>query len=320
MALVFNTNLSPASPAEGIFQTKALLKTATWVVKASSDGTTLNAAGDQITTAVTGAGGMDNNRAWFRIQSPAGAGGREFIFQRSTTTNTDWRIKYSAGAGFSGGAQSATQVPSATDEQIVVGGGIDASPTFTTAWAISSSFRWSAVADNAAPYAWWASGFVNAGGIPGASNIPAAFYFDPIVSTTGNAGDTDQAVVYASGAANIASLLQNFSNAFGWFRKGLTSPAWANYPALTFQTIAGNQVFPAGAEVADIITAKENLMPVMYYHLTSSLIDTVKGVSTLFRYAGLAHNLGDTYTVSTARDKIIIGNLALPWDGSLPTV
>jgi len=80
MAIHFDVNQTPSTFAECAFRLKQIMVTAGWVVKSSSDGTTFNSTGDQITSANTGAGGMNNNNAWFRIQDPAG--GREFTLQK----------------------------------------------------------------------------------------------------------------------------------------------------------------------------------------------------------------------------------------------
>jgi hypothetical protein len=145
-------NLTPATGAIAVFNVKEGLKQAGWTVKASSDGTTYNATGDQITTGAAGAGGMANNNAWFRIQSPAGPGGREFTFQRGTT-NLVWRAKVSHSAGFSTPAGTpASQTPSAADQQIYAGGGTDASPSFLSWLATDNTYKQHIGCDAAAPY------------------------------------------------------------------------------------------------------------------------------------------------------------------------
>ncbi len=73
MAFIFSKTY-PSTGSAAIFAFKELLVDAGWTVLPSSDGTTYNASGDQITTGSSGAGGMANNSAWFRIESPAGAG------------------------------------------------------------------------------------------------------------------------------------------------------------------------------------------------------------------------------------------------------
>ena len=68
---------------------------------------------------------MANTSAWFRISNPDGV---EYVCQRGIN-NLQWRVKVSPTVGFTGGSPGATQVPSATDEGIVLGGGTDASPS-----------------------------------------------------------------------------------------------------------------------------------------------------------------------------------------------
>ncbi len=70
-----------------------------------------------------------------------------------------WYVKYSRAAGFTGGAPSATQVPTATDQQVVTGAGPDASPLFTQISTDGGAINYNIVVDNAAPYGWWAGGY-----------------------------------------------------------------------------------------------------------------------------------------------------------------
>lgn len=75
--------------SQAIFNLKELLKSAGYQVLSSSDGTTYNSTGDQISSGSSGANGMANNRAWFRIRSVDGI--NEWVFQRDSS-NTSWRI------------------------------------------------------------------------------------------------------------------------------------------------------------------------------------------------------------------------------------
>lgn len=109
-----DVNSVPATGAIAIFKVKTLLKAAGWTVPRSSDGTTYNSSGDQITTGASGANGLANNSAWFVIQDPGGR--RQYMFQRSTT-NPVWTIKFSELAKFTGGSPSATVAATATDSQ-----------------------------------------------------------------------------------------------------------------------------------------------------------------------------------------------------------
>jgi hypothetical protein len=355
MAYSYNNNLSPTGPDDAIFQLKAVLKTALWTVPASSDGTTYNAAGDQITTAASGAGGMANTSAWFRIRSPAGAGGKEFTFQRGTTNNS-WRVKYSVTSGFTGGTPGITQTASATDEAIVMGGGTDASPTYNTnLFGITSGFRWHCAADGASPYPFFACGYANGGGAPGATNMPALIVHDPMTSGTAEANDADPTVLIFSGmlvapgsgvgmATGTCLIGGNGSptNIATWHRKGLAGfsgdntfnragdyymAPWSSSTITvnggTYQSVVGS-ASSATAPVllgTSLYSLKDNLLPIMYVHGNSSYIDAVKGVSSIMRWVGApSRNNGDTYTVSTSKDRIIIGILTFPWDGSSPVV
>jgi len=148
MAKQSSVNNTGVTGAEGIYILKETLKLAGWTVPRSSDGTTYNASGDQITSGGSGANGMANSRAWFVVQSPNGE--HQWCFQRGTSNNTSWRVKVSALDGFTGGAPSATQVPSATDERLLHGSGTDASPTTATLFPTDSTYRFHVIAESTA--------------------------------------------------------------------------------------------------------------------------------------------------------------------------
>jgi hypothetical protein len=102
-----------------LFNIQQTLVAAGWTIQKSSDGTTYKSTpGSQITASGAGAGGANNNNAWFLAQDPGGR--RQFIVQRGTAT-TQMRAAYSALAKFTGGAPSATVLPTATDGQFVIG-------------------------------------------------------------------------------------------------------------------------------------------------------------------------------------------------------
>jgi hypothetical protein len=158
MSYSFSTNNSPATGAIAMYTLLSTLITATWTKPKDSDGTTYSSSGVRITGGGSGANGLANNSAWFVVSAP---NGRQFCIQRGTT-NQAWKIKYSKAAGFVGGSPSATQVPSATDEQVIVGGGTDASPTFYTLFGSDNSYRMSCGCGNSAVgYAFFMTGWLN---------------------------------------------------------------------------------------------------------------------------------------------------------------
>lgn len=149
MAKQTSVNLSPATGAAAILALRDfLVSSCGWVTIEESDGTTYESDvvtnGNQVTHGGTGAGGLNNNHAWFRIQEPGGV--REWTFQRSTVNDTQWRVKVSALDGFTGGSPGATQTPSAADENVVHGSGTDASPGYATLFNTATFYRWHLVA------------------------------------------------------------------------------------------------------------------------------------------------------------------------------
>jgi hypothetical protein len=163
MAKYYNVNNSPATGAEALYNLGKVLSSSAWTIISSSDGSSYGAGETYFTSTSLAA-----TNAWYIVQEPTGVGGREWCFQR-TSANTTWRIKVSPNAGFSGGSPSATQVPSATDEGVIWGGGSDASPTGTVFFFADGSYKFHIIAESTPigpagnqVYGWWA--FVNLNG------------------------------------------------------------------------------------------------------------------------------------------------------------
>jgi hypothetical protein len=337
MAFVYTKNQSVLNEFDVVFKLKTALKASGWVVKSSSDGTTYNATGDQITSSGTGAGGLKRLSAWFRIQSPAGAGGREFLFQVDQGTTSGWvgTISYSASAGFSGGTPDATNTPTATDAVSFASGvwGYNAN-------GAGGTIRCHVIVDNAAPYGWAVFTYVPGGGHSGLMLV-----CDPMVSGTTETGDVDQVVLYnsldwfshAGLPGDISSIVttntesNNFGKITGWHAKGLTGAVWANHiillplatggASLVNGALTGTSTTNVNALV-DAYALKDNLFPCVYarYGKASGTITGVKGVSTFFKTTGQNGRMnGDTYTTAGVRDRIVCGHVTLPWDGTIPT-
>ena len=149
MVFQYSTNNTPVTGGAAIYIALTTLVNAGWTVKSSSDGTTYNSSGNQITSGGTGTGGYGNAKAWFRIQAPAiGGKNRELTIQTPNTATSSARIKYSPSAGFTGGSPSATQTPTASDEVLLCGSalGTDSSPTGTAIFTADGSYRFSMMA------------------------------------------------------------------------------------------------------------------------------------------------------------------------------
>lgn len=119
MAFALYPNDIPVSGTQAIFLFKERLKTGGWMVSASSDASTFNSTGDQITISGSGAGGIANTNAWFRLRSPDFL--REFLIQRGSSDEL-WEVWYSSdGVGFVSGSPTATVLPTADDGKQICG-------------------------------------------------------------------------------------------------------------------------------------------------------------------------------------------------------
>jgi len=236
-------NLACTGCALAVYYFKEALKQAGWVVMMSGDATTYWPSSDGITHGSSGAGGMDNTNAWFRIRSPAGAGGREYTFQRMAVATT-WRWKYSISAGFTqaplgGGSIDATHTPSATDQAIVVGAGTDAAPTGVASLSASAS-KLHIGTDNAAPYAFYMIQVVN-----GAVICASWLVGDGLISSLSPAADIDQWVSsWRYQVATYANLQDAGTSGFkSWYKKGMSGELFVGWGA-AWETTKVNEQCP----------------------------------------------------------------------------
>src|SRR5438105_8609285 len=297
MALLFTPNLLPATGAEAIFKLKTALKNAGWTVLRSSDGTTYNSSGDQITVAGSGAGGMANNLAWSVIRQPAGtqapfSGTRQLCVQRQSSGNTQWRVKYSYSAGFSGGSPGATQTPSATDEQILYGGGTDASPTFTTLFNSDGLYNLHIAVGNVEPFGFWSVAYPTGGGNPN-----HVFMMDPMQAGFPSQEDDpyvfflNQAGPFTGGVSmNLAGYSTGSSQGpKGFLKHGLAGEGFVLIPGMFYaQTPSLTLVVPDGAGT-NPASGKDDLLPVLYARNNGQTAPIgFKGVSTFMHFRSAA--------------------------------
>ena len=324
MAFVFNKS-SPATGSIAIFNLKACLVAAGWVVKSSGDGLALySAVGDILVSGAAGVGGLGNLQAWFRIQDPGGVA--EFIFQRGGT-NLVWRQVWSALSKFIGGAPSPIQVPTAADEVLVIGAGSAAVPAFYTRFSADGSYRWNVGADATAPYAWWAAAFVIGGGPP-----LTAIVYEAV--TAGAPGDSNIYIVYNAASAAAASpfiagagsgndMSSSSQTAIGSYLSAhvasLGVGALVDMPAMKMTYDGGPTAVPK-LMGTNPLTGKDEAVPITFMRPAPLAGAGYKGLSTVMLWQGNARATGDTLTISTPRDRIVYGDVSLPWDGSVPVV
>ena len=255
---------------------------------------------------------MANSSAWFRIQCPTMGGvTRELCIQRGTVS-TQWRFKYSYSAGFTGGSPGATRVPSATDEQLYLGTGTDASPSFTSLFSTSLTYRnQMAVGGVGEGYSFYSITYPICDGSISNTSSMGLIMMDKISDPSSD--DLDGYVFLA--ARDYTSLFNNGSTApKTWIKKGDVTEAWLGYSAISFAR-GGTQcedVFGVNA-----VSGLGNILPVLYGRaaLETSQYCGIKGQSTLLNVTTVSRPNGAVVSVNSTRDKIQLGKYLLPWNG-----
>lgn len=302
--------------AEAMFLLKELLKLCGWDVVSSSDGVTYNAAGDQITHAGAGANGMNVSRAWFRIRAPAAmAPRREFCFQRGSTGETTWWLKYSAEDTFIGGAPDATNMPTAGDEANLWG-----STTAGTAFfPVAATYKIDVVAEDAAPYGWWFDVRVNGTGV-----CRTALVFDPLVTGTYPALDQDPALIYSNyqAGSDVFAVIQVGAEAtgpWGWFTKDIAGETFVHYPGLTYNTGSGSaQAIPVTG--TNPYNGYDDHFPIPYARRSAIAQPSWKGFGSVIRWLNTTRANGDTLSTAGVRNRIVLGGCVLPWPDVIPVI
>jgi hypothetical protein len=301
MANQFTKNLTPTNGADAMYRLKTALKAAGWTVPRSSDGTTYNSGGDQITTGTSGAGGMNNASAWFVIQAPTG--GRQFMFQRAAGFTYQATIRYSFSAGFTGGTPNSTTPATATDQVTI----LNSATWYATA---ADTTRVQIMCDDASPYGFWMTAHTL-----GATTFQTLIYFDPLNNC--HASDTDP---YAMGVTtSMANLTAYNGGVYAWFKKGLGGETFA-IAAMGQYTLNATAI-PGGIG-QDIYNNVDSLFPVFYGRILSQgTVWGMKGTSTLFKWLGATRTMADTLTVDSTSDHYVIGGtLAAAYDGTTPSI
>jgi len=327
------TTATTNNTADMFYYLKQTLKQAGWTVTKSSDGVTVNASGDRITNFITTggntSGSMYNSGAWYVLQAPGAVAGatRQICVQRTATGANVFSIWYSYNSGFTLTAGSATVAPTASDSILIVNN------TYFTYNGTAATCRFSIAADNAAPYGWYMFNF-----LAGSGGIFSSLVFEPMMTGTYNSSDNDPYIIYTPCAANsypttpmaVAGLTGLALNlcAGSWYKKSAGSVASASElgsyvatPALSYSSAVGVAI--PGLVGANPYSGKDNVFPIPYAR-RSGWASSVgwKGIGTLMKWPGTTRSTGDTLSVSAtgAKDYIIVGDVALPWNGSTPTV
>jgi len=321
MAYNFSVNQTPSTGSVAMFTFISALTTAGWSKVRDSDGTTYSPSGAQVTSGAAGGNGLANNNAWVVLQAPVvGSNTRSICIQRGTT-NIAWRVKYSANSQFVGGSPSAAQVPSATDEAIMMGAGSDASPTYFNYLQTDGTYRFHVVAGGAAEfYTFCAYTLITSGTVVG-----KFWFMDMMATGSFSPLDTDVAVIGFNNSTAVVDFLNSASTATnprpgnGWLGAtnsisnfvGIGAYSFGNFTPHSGGTSYGNSPF----------SSKDTSLPLLWCRTSASAAPVgTKGLSSLFRLNSLGRTSMDVFNVVGVRDFVYVSGLQLPWDGSIPTI
>ena len=319
------TMVTAGNVADVMYYFKRTLVQAGWTVIKSGDGTVggYSATGDVFSsTPATGYGsgstGLNNASAWYVLRAPGSVAGatRQICVQR--TSAAIFSIDYSYSAGFVTGGAYNTK-PTASDSQAIL-----PSSAFINAGV---TCRFSIGADNAAPYGFYMFMFPINGGSPS-----VALVMDPLTSGTYDSADVDPYIFYMPSAGTGAVPPSAFLTAgltsetlltgpTCYYKKGLTGETFITTPGLSYSSDTGTSI--PSLMLVNPYSSKDETYPIMYARGSAITQPGFKGVGSMMKWIGQSgRSTGDTLSVAStgAKDYIVVGNIALPWNGSTPTV
>ena len=313
---------SPATGGAALNTLYARLVAAGWVITNESDG--VNPIPSTFNGTVPS--------SWFAASEP-GAGTRSWCFQADAGGNqTKARVKCARADFVTGG--DPTHVPSAVGEQLLIGGGTNGAPTFSTLFPADGTYRWAVCCDGASPYGWYAASFLT-GGVPNL-NVRTFLLFDPLMADSYPGTDTQPYVNRAAfcsdpssysgtilGALNTysdgssASVASN-SNLWAKSANGTWVPLLQVYPATTGPSLGTGRVGTDGQFGPEVYTSFEQRLLVGYARSTEGFVGYSTMVTCGTCVTGPARSTGDVLLVGAAY-YLRLDFLYLPWD-STPVV
>ncbi len=334
MAFTFDVNRASlcADGAFHVYYLKEALKTAGWTVIDSGDGSggTYVAGTDVITSPNSGAGGFDNTDAWICLQQPTGgaapyAGTRQVVFQCGAGGGNDlryaWRITYSPGGTANIAASSATQSPAFTDSVLYLGGGTPAAPTYANMFVTAAATL--GTTEILAGGVTEKFGFFMSVIGTVANTSKGAMFFDPLTSYIATDAEPYQFGISPNPLVpgDLDDVIGGFANSPGAITRSIFNGDVAGYLCGMMGNPCG--VASLGSYASFVrIDPNGNIDTVKPYYVRPTTVAAPggwKGISTLFRWRCANKPTKDTYTVSTAKDRMIVDELVINWDGSVPT-
>lgn len=294
---------------------KERLKAAGWTVYGSGDGAgNFSTTTDIITSANTGANGVDNTSSWFVMKKycQLTEQWRHFSWQNSSTLG-NIAVFDSHTAGFTGGSPSATRRMPATDERAVKGGGTDAAPSYTSAWLADMSPCTLHVIADSESASWYAFATRNDGTVVGHGGIGL-----DILVVGGD--DPDPYVWFRSpNSGAYPDPIVERGTYIGWQGRGTARELWKQFG----NTSGGYQGI--GGDLRDNpFNSKWQLFPFAVADSVAMDTDSVfKGLSKVWRLCGHFATAGasdalkpTTLNVNSSCDWMTWRGRAFPWDGT----
>jgi hypothetical protein len=319
MAWSFDVNAAVTTSGGAWLRFKQALVSAGWTVLTSGTGTagSYSSNSDIITTEAQ----LNNTNTWFVIKHPTKT--LQICIQITGTNSI--RLKYSAVNGFIGGSPSAIRVPSSTDEFVALGGGTDASPSGNALFNATNIRCNIITGDTTENYSFLVWANTNA-----TSGAHASFYFDGLKTNTYISEDPYNYILGVSGSSSTAltssTLAADPDSPFLLDTLGIAY-AW-RVPLILTLTSNATTFFPSGAGT-DVITGNDLIFPVCWARigLTGSSINGNggwKGFSPMLHWLGLNRTYGDTLSINSTKDYLVVGgsaspttcHVAVPWNGS----
>jgi hypothetical protein len=313
-----NADQTSIDAANALYGLKEILKSVGWTISKCGDGVSQYKIDG--TDLFTSASVFTNSGSWIIIQQPGG--GRQFLLSSNTSA-----AYCSTSIGFGSGTYNSAPNPP-SDAGLIYNGNFLGGYT--------SYFH--CAAQKTSPWGFWCAGYSGTG----TSNLLCAWVFDPLVNT--NPYDTtDIAAHYV--AQNQTSPLSGYpstsllsgdltytgSIGYGphaWrARKGQSSIFSPCSMATSYLTIGSSN---SSSWVSTL--GKMEVYPAIYAFTSSSTNNGyIKGTSSFVHipcYSGYAGDssvgnggvlTGDTLTLVNTKDLLIIGGVALPWNGTTPS-
>lgn len=289
------------------FNLKESLKSIGWTVSGSSDGSTADTSDNWPTeTSING-----SNR-WMVLKTPPGAADPIEIGLGAIASNLEFGQISFYPRGDASGFGSVSALPTGTNKTNMISGGAGGAEIVSGV----TEHQFTLLADDADPYGWalithtpgapasaqFAMGLIPLEGkLPGDVGIPYAVYSGPITSGWLYTS-TDNRIATGTVTSHFLAEINDGTSCAGG------GTAIGNVNASTPQTVRGTGLSP---------NLKIVLPQTPFYSVTNG---QYLGRSSFMRQMGVQKVNLDVLKLVVDRDKIVLGDFAFNWDGSVPVL